>query len=724
MSSSGWHQLLPSAPLFRGAGLYPIDAYSEFTPPPRRGWTPYTGVDRESGVFNPEDPNGWYVDEFDEAGQLQPGLAQIAAQLVERTRALTHGGHGHGFAPRLLYGNVYWPEPLQARTGSLRHDACVVLTPLALSQTIDEFGRLRWTLFGGSDQGPGRAFWKSFADGAASAVADAGPRFLTNLLRTVFRLDIPSHDELAATGFRILPQGQAPLPGWDESLPDWTRPYLADDGADFTAIRYLLTFRPFGQLPASARQAYLEGRLQLLPSPASLVYWGMPEILRLHHELPLALQVPLLLHAAAPDAATGLRVPPAGLLHEPAPGRNDDVPPALVRNTIRRRRRWDRVERDCALPPGSESEDKLLHALFSSDPDDVRLYDKPLARNVQLWTLEGRLLLDGPSAALDDIKQAMETVLAGGVFGYRFVYPALRVGRHEVFWHRTVAAYYCNEKQKALLLDEAPLGYLTCYATVPGDGAGPQAVRAQYRVGHDAWQRPVELWPRLHRRPLPMALLALAQPSSPSDVVAAVRNLVDAYHGRGNTPLPRRLAHDLAAVPREVPLKDWLETLPTANIYDGVTAILEPKETPLPRRPGARTPESLTYHATSRRSFETAFWKLLTILAEGRFLNKNNADCVRDAATQRLLPYAGRHLDALADFLADYHRQKVAATAPNVPAVVGEHRFRWQTDFDYSWMEGWQANQEQAAERNIVVVIPGRDRSRAVVLAAHYDTAY
>ena len=48
---------------------------------------------------------------------------------------------------------------------------------------------------------------------------------------------------------------------------------------------------------------------------------------------------------------------------------------------------------------------------------------------------------------------------------------------------------------------------------------------------------------------------------------------------------------------------------------------------------------------TARRAFEVAYWKTIATLAEGRFLNKNNADCVRDAVTQCMLPYHGRHLD-------------------------------------------------------------------------------
>ena len=57
-------------------------------------------------------------------------------------------------------------------------------------------------------------------------------------------------------------------------------------------------------------------------------------------------------------------------------------------------------------------------------------------------------------------------------------------------------------------------------------------------------------------------------------------------------------------------------------------------------------------------------------------------------------------------------------------ALAGELPFRWRTDFDYSWMGGWLKNQERPAERDLIVVIPGRDRSRAVIMADHYDTAY
>ncbi len=40
-------------------------------------------------------------------------------------------------------------------------------------------------------------------------------------------------------------------------------------------------------------------------------------------------------------------------------------------------------------------------------------------------------------------------------------------------------------------------------------------------------------------------------------------------------------------------------------------------------------------------------------------------------------------------------------------------------------MGGWLDNQDgKTYERDLIVVIPGRDRTRAVIMADHYDTAY
>src|SRR5262249_20829271 len=111
-------------------------------------------------------------------------------------------------------------------------------------------------------------------------------------------------------------------------------------------------------------------------------------------------------------------------------------------------------------------------------------------------------------------------------------------------------------------------------------------------------------------------------------------------------------------------------------------------------------------------------------LATGQFINKDNADCVTDPATHAQLKHHHRDLDALGDYLLDYYRRLVRDQRMTGKALVGDLPFRWQTDFTFPWSGGWKKNDKEPAERNLLVVIPGRDRKRAVIMADHYDTAY
>src|SRR5262245_19097950 len=67
MAYAGWSSLIPSKSGFQGPGAFRIDAYSEYMPPPRVGWKPYGPVPVTPYVFQPDDPFGWQVHEFDEA---------------------------------------------------------------------------------------------------------------------------------------------------------------------------------------------------------------------------------------------------------------------------------------------------------------------------------------------------------------------------------------------------------------------------------------------------------------------------------------------------------------------------------------------------------------------------------------------------------------------------------------------------------------------------------
>jgi hypothetical protein len=139
MSTSGWQRLIPKADSFRGAGRFPIDAYSEFMPAPRVGWNPYAPEPPDPQLFSEEDPWGWYVSEYEEANGIQPGLEQIARQVVGRVWNLLRGEHAHAITKRILDNNAFWSEELARHAGSLNHDHGVVLMPLALSRTHGPF---------------------------------------------------------------------------------------------------------------------------------------------------------------------------------------------------------------------------------------------------------------------------------------------------------------------------------------------------------------------------------------------------------------------------------------------------------------------------------------------------------------------------------------------------------------------------------------------------------
>jgi hypothetical protein len=112
-------------------------------------------------------------------------------------------------------------------------------------------------------------------------------------------------------------------------------------------------------------------------------------------------------------------------------------------------------------------------------------------------------------------------------------------------------------------------------------------------------------------------------------------------------------------------------------------------------------------------------------LAHSKFINKDNADVVQDQATLGVTAHRRRDLQTLGDYLINKHREAIIVAGMNGKAEVGEMPFRWKTDFEFIDFGGWKANQEgKDYERNILVVIPGKNRGQAVVMADHYDTAY
>jgi hypothetical protein len=63
--------------------------------------------------------------------------------------------------------------------------------------------------------------------------------------------------------------------GWDEGpVPPWAEQFVLGPREPLRGVKYLLSFRPFGKLPAAVQKSYLAGDVHLIPFPGSLVFWG------------------------------------------------------------------------------------------------------------------------------------------------------------------------------------------------------------------------------------------------------------------------------------------------------------------------------------------------------------------------------------------------------------------------------------------------------------------
>ena len=110
----------------------------------------------------------------------------------------------------------------------------------------------------------------------------------------------------------------------------------------------------------------------------------------------------------------------------------------FLRESFARTHRWQRVSRHVDEPV-STLDDRVVRVLFSTALDAINLYDKPMARNSQIWTDDYQLVLDGPRATPELI--ARPGIDRGG----RHIRLSLRLpadapGRRELFWHRPLVA--------------------------------------------------------------------------------------------------------------------------------------------------------------------------------------------------------------------------------------------------------------------------------------------
>ncbi|MCX6001511.1 MAG: M28 family peptidase [Chloroflexi bacterium] len=217
--------------------------------------------------------------------------------------------------------------------------------------------------------------------------------------------------------------------------------------------------------------------------------------------------------------------------------------------------------------------------------------------------------------------------------------------------------------------------------------------------------------------------------------------LLDTYRRWGEKPLPRDLAQRILSLPEQEKIDSWLAALPgKANdpeegelLRQELERCLEPAPKHAPETTSIRETgmdavkpvQSMTFAFTATRAFEEAWWKVINILANGAYVNKNTADCVEDPATLARLTHHHRDLEPLAEYLLGRYRQAIASAGMEGKIICGEMRFHWKTDFDFAAFGGWMKNQQdQTCERNLIVVIPGRNHGEAVMMADHYDTAY
>ncbi|MHB8626970.1 MAG: M28 family metallopeptidase [Aggregatilineales bacterium] len=703
----GWERLLDGYPWFAREGSFPLPPYGEFMPPPYLGRSPYGAID----ILTPgdQDPLAWRITEIEEEYELRPGLEDVAQHVIDTLIRLNQGlsvPHLTGHQGLNLRNNPYWPPEL-AQAGTIAHERYVVLLPLALSRTEDDLGRVRWTLFGSSEQGPERAFWKGFHSASNHEWTERDAcLFILRLLNQAYGQSIQAPEQLKQFGFRILPSSQYPT----QALPEWTKRFVCDDSAAFEEIRYLLTFRPFSQLPDPVRTRYLSGQLNLLPCPHSLVFWGMPTYRQLERELPMAMQLPVLQLLERQSSSRSVRIPQSGWLHEPHPKLDPTtLQKGWVRNTYVRTNRRNHVRRysdELALNPRV---DKMSRVLFSTALEVMGLYDKPMAHNCQLWTKDFRLLLDGPNAAQEQVSKAEQAVIEGGLFGYRFIFPAMRVGVHEVYWQRPLVAF-STANGKTQVLHDAPPGYFTAYQSDAPDLA-----------------HPIELWPHLLRREIYLSALQSFEGKHDHYKHQTALNVLSILDNRQlvKHPLRRSFARHMLRIAKHETLDHWLKSLPARadkpreakRVQKELQAALESSEPELP--------EPITYSQTATRSFEESWWNDIATLSHGQYINKDNADIVLDQATQAQLVHHQRDLEALGDYLIGRHRRAIAEADMEGQAICGELPFQWQTNFDYSAYDGWRINQEKRGyERNLLIVIPGKNRHEAVVMADHYDTAY
>ena len=105
---------------------------------------------------------------------------------------------------------------------------------------------------------------------------------------------------------------------------------------------------------------------------------------------------------------------------------NPDILEELLLNTYVRTSRWDKANKtDDPLIDGKEI-DPVARTLFNTTLQALDLYNKPMARNVQLLNEHIQLLLDGPRAGKKEIEHAARLCWQEGFSVTAFIFHPCR----------------------------------------------------------------------------------------------------------------------------------------------------------------------------------------------------------------------------------------------------------------------------------------------------------
>ena len=131
----------------------------------------------------------------------------------------------------------------------------------------------------------------------------------------------------------------------------------------------------------------------------------------------------------------------------------------------------------------------------------------------------------------------LRPLAGGGTFGYRFLYPAMRVGPARSLLAAAAGRLaFAGWRSTEHLLPDAPLGYLTAY-----------------RADRPRPERPIELWPRLLQRGPHEAAVEVFDHEHDQHYRRTsinVRKLLDAWqHARRTARWPKSFARQLLTLP-------------------------------------------------------------------------------------------------------------------------------------------------------------------------------